>query len=234
MQWRGDARKLVFLVGDAPPASRGDVPRFDVLAREASDRQIIINTIRCGLDRDTELAWQQIASLGHGQFSTIQQDGGVQQIATPYDDKLAELSAKIDATAVIVGDDAARGTYMRNMEAAAAAPAPAKADRARYFTAKGAGPRASKDIVDKVATGSASGAEIEALAPADLPQDMRAMGKAELKQELANRADARKAAQKELSKLAGERDAYMKKQAKDGDGGFDAKVNAAIDEQLKR
>jgi len=32
---------------------------------------------------------QQIASLGHGQFSTIQQDGGVQQIATPYDDKLA-------------------------------------------------------------------------------------------------------------------------------------------------
>jgi Mg-chelatase subunit ChlD len=77
MQWRADARKLVFLVGDAPPASRGDVPRFDVLAREAGDKQILINTIRCGLDRDTEVAWQQIASLGHGQFSTIQQDGGV-------------------------------------------------------------------------------------------------------------------------------------------------------------
>src|ERR1043165_8627745 len=76
MQWRGDARKLVFLVGDAPPASRGDVPRFDVLAREAGERQIVINTIRCGLDGDTQLAWQQIASLGHGQFSTIQQDGG--------------------------------------------------------------------------------------------------------------------------------------------------------------
>jgi hypothetical protein len=234
MQWRGDARKLVFLVGDAPPASRGDVPRFDVLAREAGDRQIIINTVRCGLDRDTELAWQRIASLGHGQFSTIQQDGGVQQIATPYDDKLAELSARIDASAVIVGDDATRGAYKRNMEATRAAPAPAKADRARYYTAKGAGPRASADIVDKVAAGSASGAEIEAIAPADLPAEMRTMGKAELKQELGKRADERKAAQKELSKLAHERDEYLKMQAKDGEGGFDAKVNAAIDEQLKQ
>src|SRR4051812_4841729 len=83
MQWRDGAKKLVFLVGDAPPASRGDVPRFEVSAREAGEKQIIINTIRCGWDREAELAWQQIASLGHGQFSTIQQDGGVQQIATP-------------------------------------------------------------------------------------------------------------------------------------------------------
>src|SRR5687768_8197200 len=35
MKWRSGAKKLVFLVGDAPPASRGDVPTFDVLAREA-------------------------------------------------------------------------------------------------------------------------------------------------------------------------------------------------------
>jgi hypothetical protein len=231
MQWRGDAKKLVFLVGDAPPASRGDVPRFDVLAREAGEKQIIINTIRCGLDRETQAAWQQIASLGHGQFSTIQQDGGVQQIATPYDDKLAELSAKIDSTAVIVGDDATRGAYRRNMEAAKAAPAAAKADRARYFTAKGAGPRASSDIVDKLAAGSA---DVNSVTGDDLPEEMRTMDKATLKQELEKRAEERKAAQKELSTLAGQRDEYLKKQAKDGEGGFDAKVKTAIDEQLKR
>jgi hypothetical protein len=231
MQWRGDAKKLVFLVGDAPPASRGDVPRFDVLAREAGEKQIIINTIRCGLDRETQAAWQQIASLGHGQFSTIQQDGGVQQIATPYDDKLAELSAKIDSTAVIVGDDATRGTYRRNMEAAKAAPAAAKADRARYFTAKGAGPRAKDDIVDKVAAGSA---DVNSVAGDDLPEEMRTMDKAALKQELEKRAEDRKAAQRELSTLARQRDEYLKKQTKEGEGGFDAKVKTAIDEQLKR
>src|SRR5205823_5466194 len=120
MQWRNDARKLVFLVGDAPPADRGDVPRFDVLAREAGEKQIVLNTIRCGWAADTAQAWQQIAALGHGEFSTIQQDGGVQQIATPYDQKLAELSAQIDRTTVIVGDDAERATYTRNVEVNAA------------------------------------------------------------------------------------------------------------------
>ena len=61
--------------------------------------------------------WKQIASLGHGQFSTIQQDGGVQQIATPYDQKLAELSATIDSTTVIVGDEGSRVRYHRGIEA---------------------------------------------------------------------------------------------------------------------
>lgn len=234
MQWRGDAKKLVFLVGDAPPASRGDAPRFDVLAREAGEKQIIINTIRCGLDRDTEVAWRQIASLGHGQFSTIQQDGGVQQVATPYDDKLSELSAKIDSTAVIVGDDAARGVYHRNVEAAKAAPAATNADRARYYTAKGAGPRDRNDIVDKVAAGSA---DVTSFAAEALPEEMRAMDPAALKQELNKRVEERKAAQKELSTLTRERDEYLKKQAKnskDGEAGFDGKVKSAIDEQLKR
>src|SRR3954470_16901313 len=82
MQWRPDAKKLAFVVGDAPPASRGDVPRFDVLAREAADSQIILNTIRCGQDPNTAETFQQIAMLGKGDFSSIQQDGGVQQVAT--------------------------------------------------------------------------------------------------------------------------------------------------------
>ena len=48
MSWRPGAKKLMFVVGDAPPASRGEVPTFDVLAREAASRGITINAIRCG------------------------------------------------------------------------------------------------------------------------------------------------------------------------------------------
>ncbi|HEX2687473.1 MAG TPA: vWA domain-containing protein [Kofleriaceae bacterium] len=237
MAWRDGARKLVFLVGDAPPASRGDVPRFDVLAREASDKQILLNTIRCGQDRDTEVAWQQIASLGHGQFSTIQEDGGVQQIATPYDDKLAELSARIDSTTVIVGDDGDRKEYQRHMAAAAVAPAPAKADRAAYYATKGGGgpggARAAKDLVGGVASGALS---VDGIAPSALPEDLRGMDKPTLKAEIAKRAELRRSAQEELSKLSTQRDEYLKTRAKDetgGEGGFDTKVKAAIDLQLK-
>ena len=87
------------------------------------------------------MAFQQIASLGNGEFSSIQQDGGVQQIATPYDDKLAELSARIDRNAIIVGDEGARRAYAGKMAAAEAAAPAAKADRASYYAKGSAGSR---------------------------------------------------------------------------------------------
>lgn len=233
MQWRDDARKLVFLVGDAPPASRGDVPRFDLLAREAGDRQIILNAIRCGWDEDTARAWQQIAALGHGQFSTIQQDGGVQQLATPYDARLSEISERIDRTAVIVGDDAERAAYETHMAAAAAAPAPAKADRAAYYAADSAGSagagRSSSDLVGGVATGAMS---VEKVAPAALPPELRGMDGPALEAEIERRARQRAEAQAELKALTEQRDEYLRARAKGG-GGFDAKVKDAIDAQLK-
>ena len=37
MQWRDGAKKMIFLVGDAPPASRGEVP--DVRATRARTRR---------------------------------------------------------------------------------------------------------------------------------------------------------------------------------------------------
>lgn len=229
MQWRGDAKKLVFLVGDAPPASRGDVPTFDVLAREAADKQIIINTIRAGHDTDTMASFQRIAMLGKGEFSSIQQDGGVQQVATPYDDKLAELSATIDSTAVIAGDEGVRRNYEAKMAAAAAAPAPAKADRAMYY--KGGEARASEDVVGGYASGSV---DVNAIPTTSLPGEMRDMDKAELKQELDRRVASRKAAQAELAKVAKEREEFLKNNApKDGEGGFDTKVKATLEKQLK-
>jgi Mg-chelatase subunit ChlD len=233
MQWRPGAKKLVFLVGDAPPATRGDVPSFDELAKEASKKGITINTIRCGTDHNTAQAFQQIASLSNGEFSSIVQDGGVQQIATPYDDKMAALSEKIDSTTIIVGDEGARSRYKAKMAAAEAAPAPAKADRAGYYaskpSAKGAG-RADDDLVGGVATGSMS---IDAVAPGSLPADMQGMDKAELKREVERRVEERAAAQKEITELAKQRDEYLKKNMKDGEG-FDAKVKTSLEKQLKK
>ena len=229
MQWRDDAKKLVFLVGDAPPASRGDVPTFDVLAKEAGQKGIIINTIRAGHDSDTMASFQRIAMLGKGEFSSIQQDGGVQQVATPYDDKLAELSATIDSTAVIAGDEGVRRNYEAKMATAAAAPAPAKADRAMYF--KGGEARAAEDVVGGYATGTL---DVDSLNEGDLPASMRGMDKAKLKQELDNRVAARKTAQTELAKVAKEREEFLKNApGEGGKDGFDQKVKATLEKQLK-
>ena len=231
MKWRAGAKKIMFVVGDAPPASRGDVPTYDVLAREAAAKRITINAIRAGHDSDTQVAFQQIAALGGGAFSSIQQDGGVQQVATPYDDRMAELSARIDSTMIIVGDEGVRANFKAKMRAAEAAPAPAKADRAGYFATKGAGGRAAEDLVGGVATGAMS---FETIADGDLPSDMRGMDKAQLAQEVEKRATERAKLQKELGELAKQRDAFIDANKPGaGEGGFDTKVKEAIEVQIK-
>jgi hypothetical protein len=230
MKWRSGAKKMIFLVGDAPPSSRGEVPRFEVTAQQAAKYQIKINTIRCGQDGETAQAWQQIAMLGSGEFSTIQQDGGVQHIATPYDDKMAALAAEIDSTTVVYGDDSVRRGYASKIAAAEAAPAAAKADRSVYFAKKGAvSAKPAEDAVGGVATGAMS---VDGLEEGKLPADLRGKSKAELKQELEARAKKRQAAQAEIEKLAKERDAFLSKNAKDSNG-FDSVVKKTLETQLK-
>ena len=230
MQWREGAKKLVFVVGDAPPASRGDVPTFDVLAREAGERQIVLNTIRCGWDQETASSFQQIASLGHGEFSTIQQDGGVQQVATPYDAKMAELSETIDRTTVIVGDEGARHRYEAKMAVAAEAAPAAKADRAEYYAAKPGAPRDDGDLVGGVASGTV---DLDGVKDSELPSDFRGMDKTSLKNELAKRAETRKAAQKEIEALSKKRTEYLSTKTASKPDGFDAAVKATVEKQLK-
>jgi von Willebrand factor type A domain len=232
MQWRDGAKKMIFLVGDAPPASRGEVPKFEVTAHEAADLQIKLNTIRCGVDGETQTAWQQIASIGHGEFSTIEQNGGVQQIATPYDDKLAALSATVDSTTVIYGDASAHRGWEGKMEATKSAAPAAAADRAGYYAAKpskkGEG-RAKEDIVGGVATGAVS---VETLTESNLPADMQGMSKDQLKNEFDRRAKVRDEAQKEISELAKQRAEYLRTHDA-GKDGFDAKVKATVEHELK-
>jgi Mg-chelatase subunit ChlD len=230
MKWRTGAKKMIFLVGDAPPATRGEVPAFDATAAEAARMQIKLNTIRCGQDGETARAWQRIAMLGAGEFSTIQQDGGVQEIATPYDAKMAELSAAIDSTTVYYGDGDARRAYEGKMAVASAAPAAAKADRGAYYAKKGGvSAGASEDIVTGVAGG---GMSLDSLEADKLPEDMRAKSKEELKAEIAERAKKREAAQKEMAALAKQRDEYIKTNTKDASG-FDVVVKKTLTEQLK-
>lgn len=232
MNWRDGATKLMFVVGDAPPATRGEVQAFDVTAREAAMRGIHLNAIRCGHDPDTQRAWQKIAALGNGSYSTIDEDGGVQTVPTPYDAKMAELSTKIDNTAVIYGDGRVHAEYKAKMAAAPKA-APAAADRATYYTKGGgyAGGRAEGDVIGAYAHGKV---DVGTLDPEKLPDDLAGLSKEQLSKELARRSADRAAAQKELGDLTKQRDAYLADQAKKNpSGGFDSAVEKTVDAELQ-
>ncbi|MCW5808867.1 MAG: VWA domain-containing protein, partial [Deltaproteobacteria bacterium] len=133
MAWRPSATKLVFVVGDAEPADRGDVPGHATIIGEMVKRGIVVNAIQVGSLPATETAFRRMAQLGGGEYASTAQSGGVQQIATPYDAALAELEARITRTTVFVGPSGERAAWQGRMAAAEAAPAAAKADRAGYY-----------------------------------------------------------------------------------------------------
>ena len=61
----------------------------------------MINSIYCGSPTDDLVpAWREVSQLADGHFATIDHDGTV-VITSPFDDRLAELSASLNTTYVM-------------------------------------------------------------------------------------------------------------------------------------
>src|SRR5436190_10038700 len=107
MKWSdgGDARRIVFLVGDAPPHMDYDQDtKYPVTLKVAKQKDIIVNAVLAGQARDTERVWRDIAQNGNGRFIPIPQDGGqVVIIEAPYDEDIIILQREINGTVIPYG-----------------------------------------------------------------------------------------------------------------------------------
>jgi hypothetical protein len=215
--------RLIYLVGDAPPhLDYQDGFDYARAARAAAGKGISIHAIRCGTDPETATVWRRIASLGHGEFLTIDQDGGMRARHTPYDEELARLHDKVDDTVIAYG---AGGAAMRaSVAAAAAAPAETKAARAGFMAAK---KKVSAD--DDLIEGSLSGkVDVAKMPAADLPASLAALPADKRREKLAETAKERSALMERISKLSAERDVYLRKDAAAKPTGFDGEVEKTV------
>ena len=236
--------QIIFLVGDAPPHDDySDEPDTTTSTAEAVRAGMIVNTIQCGSQSDTQQAWQLIAQRGEGQYFSIAQDGGVQAITTPYDKRLTELGAKLGSTYLAYGggDGAAGARYreeaaskQRVMESVVvtAAPAGAAADRA---VNKALNSEAyAGDLLTSLENGSM---QLDGVKDVDLPDDLKKMDPAARKKEIEKRLGERKRLREEILKLSKQRDEFItdvrKKQA-GKQNGFDSAVAEALKVQLNR
>jgi Mg-chelatase subunit ChlD len=230
MSWSqsgGNAVRLIYLVGDAPPhLDYADGYDYAKAARAAAARGIQVHAIRCGTDPDTATYWRKIASLGHGEFLTIDQNGGMRDHRTPYDEELARLHDELDGTVVAYG--AKGGATHAALEAAAAAPVAVKAARAEYLSAKKEA-KDSSDTLDDLVRDVASGAvDLNKVAPSDLPKSMAGLGLTERKQEIAKKAKDREDVLKRIEKVSAERDSYLKR-SPEKPTGFDGEVQKTVE-----
>lgn len=234
--WDDDTLRLVYLVGDAPPHMdyEQDVA-YDKTCELAATQGIIINTIQCGAMAQTTPIWQEIARSAEGEFFQIEQSGGVQAIATPFDAELAELGATLGATWYRYGSageladgDARRERAGRLNELAAGE---AAADRAAYLAM--AAP-VGRDLIDDVHEGIVDLADLEA---EQLPEVMREMTLEQRQAYVAEQATIRSQAQEKIQALSEQRSAYIQEELRRLGGGadaFDAKVLESLKRQAER
>lgn len=228
-----NALKLVYLVGDAPPHSDyQDGFDFRTIAKEARSRGIRVNTVRCGSDEDTRATFAEIASLGGGDFSTIDQSGGMNDVRTPYDEELAKLNRALTDTAIPWGDADRRSSIRKKAETNLAAPAEAQAARAGFFGLAASRGRAAAvsdgDLLDDVANKKV---ELERVAPSALPEPMQAMSADERTRYIESKRKARAEVLHQINSVAEKRDAYLKSSAAPAKSGFDGKVRETMKKQ---
>jgi Mg-chelatase subunit ChlD len=228
MSWSQQAEvvKIVYLVGDAPPhTDYRDGFDYQRAARGATGKGIQIHTVRCGGDQETETVWRQIARLGRGQFMSIEQDGGMRDARTPYDEELARLHDDLGATAV--GYGLHRGAVAAARTSASLAPASVKAERARFLAVKGKAVGGKGDLLEAARDGTV---RIEDLTPEELPAELRHKAPAELAAALEDKRRARADLARRIDELSSKRQKYLEAdEARSGPArGFDAVAKRSL------
>src|SRR6476646_266636 len=181
LQWTpsGDVRRIVFLVGDAPPhMDYAQDTKYPVTLSVAKQKDIVVNAVLAGDARDTERVWREIAQAGNGRFIPIPQDGGhVVIIETPYDEDIIILQREINGTVIPYGpapmQKRTEDKTRQLAQIAAAAPSQAS-DMASYINKRA---RSSSEAVtgggDLVSDVAAGRQKLDSVKDDELPANLR-------------------------------------------------------------
>jgi hypothetical protein len=239
-----DVRRIVFLVGDAPPhMDYAQDTKYPQTLKVAKQKDILVNAVLAGGARDTERVWRDVAQIGGGRFIPIPQDGGeVVVIETPYDEEIIILQEKIGRTVIPYGpapmQQKAENKARQVTAVAAAAPASAS-DMASFINKQarrsGEAVTGDGDLVSDVKSGRKT---LESVPDSDLPEELRKLPAAQRQAKLDAQMTERKALNDKLSQLVAQRDAFVaekrKGTQKPAASSFDQAVEAALKAQIKR
>ena len=238
-----DLAQIIFLVGDAPP--HNDYKNSaDTLttATGAVRKGLIVNTIQCGSMGETTRAWKAIAASGNGQYFAIADDGGVQTVATPYDDEMGSLATRLGATFLPYGYGGGAGGAARRAEVARQA---ADAEgRITYAIPAAKAERAVNKVMNKEAyigdllqnieNGSI---KLEDVNPAELPEELKTLDPAQRGAEVEKRLEARRGLRARILELSKQREAFVdaeRTKTNRKPEGFDVVVAKTVKEQMAR
>jgi uncharacterized protein YegL len=238
LQWSGgsDVKRIVFLVGDAPPhMDYRQEKQYPAILKTAVQRNIVVNAVQAGDMSETTEIWKEIAQFGRGRYIAIPQDGGqVSVIITPYDDDILHLQHELDGSVVPYGNIEKKAEVSRKMREKTAAPSAVQLDNSSYYSK-----RASKKEVitgggDLIADVGNNAVSLDKIDDRELPKDLAAKPKPQRQAWVKGKLEERKNLETKMSALIGKRDAYARAQrSKVSKGAATDSFDRAVEETLK-
>lgn len=228
--------KAIFIAGNEP-FTQGTVD-FHKSCKRAIETGIVVNTIHCGGQQEgINGQWQAGALLAEGEFFNIDQDRAVVQIKCPQDEIIIKLNTELNKTYLWYGAREERGYYETNQVAqdANAATLSPSASVSRAVAKGGAMYfNAGRDLVDTLATDKDILQKVKA---EELPEALQQLKPAEREAKVQEMASRRAELQKQIGKLATEREAYLAQEQKrlaneNGTETLGDAVVAAVQKQL--
>ncbi|MEL0585504.1 MAG: vWA domain-containing protein [Candidatus Thiodiazotropha sp. (ex. Lucinoma kazani)] len=233
VSWSQDPQtyQAVFLVGDAPPHMDypNDVKYPQTLAA-ARQQGIRVNAIQCGQNPPTTQIWERIAQLGQGDYFQVEQAGSAVAIATPFDERLAKLSAKLDDIRLYYGTDEEKEKQQRKVAATTklhtSASVESRARRAAFNASKSGESNllGEGELIDEVASGRVDLSDIE---PDQLPASLQSMTPEAQQALIEEKAVRRSELQQEIRDLAEKRSGFLKRKVEEI-GGAEASLDHKI------
>jgi Mg-chelatase subunit ChlD len=242
IQWSDgeNVKRIVFLVGDAPPhMDYRQEKQYPKILAEAVNREIVVNAVQAGDMAETTPVWKEIAQYGHGRFIPIPQSGGeIIVIVTPYDDDIVELQGHLDRSVLPYGNKEKQFETATKMREKAAAPSSVQIDNSEYYSK-----RASKKEVitgggDLIADLANKAVELDKIDARELPDMLAGKSKEEVQALIAKKLSDRQKLEAGMQELIAKRDAFvLAEQAKttktNASDSFDTAVEDTLRAQLR-
>ncbi len=221
LKWspKSDVYKAIFIAGNEP-FTQGPVP-FQEAVAGAKAKNIFVNTIYCGA-RQQGLAeqWKAGAELAEGDYSNIDQSAVAYEIAAPQDDKISQLSAKLNNTYVGYGSAGkAKLAEKKEMDAAARGTGGSSyASRAAFQAAAAPAQLASEASWDAVSAIESGSVRKEDIKTEQLPEEVRKLDQKARDKYLDDKVAERRKIKAEINALQAQRKVYIAAEEKKKSG----------------
>lgn len=226
-----DDLKMIFIAGNEP-FTQGKLNYKDA-AYNAKEKDVIVNTIFCGnYEQGISTMWKNGATLTGGDYMAIDHNRQVVHIATPYDDVIIRLNAKLNNTYVSYGSlgrekkamQSAQDSNAAEMEAAVAVKRSVSKSSRLYKNSQW-------DLVDAVEDDEEILSELVA---EDLPQELQGKSESEIKSYVKAKKDERASIQKQIQELNAKREVFIAEHQKEEKGELENALLTAIKTQASK